>query len=394
VKALVYKGKNEVVVEEVSDPKITKPTEAIVKVTSAGICGRDLHMYEGRGEVQPGTVLGHEILGIIEAVGSGVQQLKPGDRVVLPFNIACGSCFNCVRGYTNACLTMNPDGVGASYGYAELAPYTGGQAEKVLVPYADFNALKLPGDPGDEYEDDFVMLSDVLSTAWHATELADVGMGHSTIIYGAGPVGLLSAMCAKNLRGSGPIFIVDYHEDRLKLAESLGAIPVNFTMTNVKHTIEDFKEQHFGDLFRAGEERMNGVLSGIDAVGYQALDFHDVNKENSSQVIHALAEIIEPTGSIGLIGTFLSLDSGARSSEAQEGVHSLPLGTLWGKGVSVGMGRCPVKRYDLFLRQAILDGNIRPGKIVSQHVSLEEAQEWYKRYDAREDGVIKVIINP
>jgi glutathione-independent formaldehyde dehydrogenase len=362
MKALIYQGKHKVVVREVDDPKITQPTEAIVRVTSAGICGSDLHMFEGRTSAQPGTILGHETLGVIEKVGSAVRQLKPGDRVAIPFNVACGMCFNCVRGFTNSCLTLNPEAVGAAYGYAGMGPYSGSQAQKVLVPYADFNALKLPGDPGDDYEDDFLMLSDVLPSAWHATEIAGVGMGHSSVIYGAGQVGLLSLMCARNLRGSGPVFIVDYLEDRLKLAESLGGIPINFTMTNVKRAIEDYKERKNGDLFRRGEEKMDGVLSGIDAVGYQALDFRNTANEEHAQVIHALSEVVEPTGSIGLIGAYFKEDPGAKSAKERHGTYEVTLGALWDKAITIGMGQCPVKRYDLFLRHAI--------------------------------GVIKVVINP
>jgi glutathione-independent formaldehyde dehydrogenase len=394
MKALVYKSPKNVVIEEVDDPAIEAPTDAIVKITSAAICGSDLHMYEGRsGGDEKGSTFGHEIMGVIEEAGDAVVQLKVGDRVVLPFNIGCGLCFNCVRGFTNACLYLNPDGVSAGYGYSGMGPYRGGQAQKVRVPYADFNALKLPGKPGDEYEDDFLMLADIFPTAWHANELAHVGVGHSTAIYGAGPVGLLSVMSAK-LRGAGPIFIIDHHDDRLKLAEEFGAIPINFTKTNAQTFIADYAKKIGSEMARPGEEKMSGVLSGIDAVGYQALDFKDPTHEEHEEVIEALAKLVEPTGSIGLIGVYFPEDPGANNEQAKKGIYPIPLGTLWNKGIAVGMGQCPVKQYDLFLRQAIVAGNARPGKIVSHHVPLDEAPEMYKRFDNREDGVIKVVINP
>jgi len=393
VKALVYDGAKDVSVKEIDDPKISKPTDAIVKITSAAICGSDLHMYEGRSPAETGIVFGHEIMGVVEEVGEGVQQIKVGDRVVLPFNIGCGLCFNCTRGFTNACLTLNPDGVGAGYGYAGMGPFNGGQAEKVLVPYVDFNALKLPGKPYDEHEDDFLMLADILPTAWHATKLANIDVGHSTVIYGAGPVGLLSVMSAK-LQGAGPIFIVDHHDDRLKLAEEFGAIPINFTKQDPKEFISDYARKTGGEVARPGEEKLNGVLAGIDAVGYQSLDFNDPTKEKHHSVIEDLAEIVQPTGSIGLIGVYFPEDPGANDEQAKKGVLPIPIGTLWDKGITIGTGQCPVKKYDYFLRQAIAIGDAKPGKIVSHHISLDEAPEFYKRFDDRDSGVTKVVINP
>jgi glutathione-independent formaldehyde dehydrogenase len=393
MKALVYNGPKDVSVQSVDDPKISKPTDAIVKITSAAICGSDLHMYEGRSPAQKGTVFGHEIMGIIEEVGVGVQQIKVGDRVVLPFNIGCGLCFNCTRGFTNACLYLNPDSVGAGYGYAGMGPYKGGQAEKVLVPYADFNALKLPGKPGDEHEDDFLMLADIFPTAWHATKLANVDIGHSVAIYGAGPVGLLSVLSAK-LQGAGPIFIIDHHEDRLKLAKEFGAVTINFTKEDPIKFIADYAKKTGSAMARPGEEKMNGVLCGIDAVGYQSLDFDDPSTEKHHSVIESLAKLIEPTGSIGLIGVYFPEDPGANNEQAKKGVLPVPLGTLWNKGITIGMGQCPVKNYDAFLRQAISTGRAKPGRIVSHHISLDDAPKFYEKFDDREDGVTKVVINP
>lgn len=174
MRAVVWKGPGKIAVEQVSDPRIERATDVLVRISTAGICGSDLHMYEGRTAAEPGVVMGHENMGVIEEVGSAVQQLQRGDRVVLPFNIACGSCFNCARGFTSACLVTNDEAAGAAYGYVGMGPYRGGQAELLRVPFAEANCIKLPGKPGDELEDDFLLLSDIFPTGYHAAEMARV----------------------------------------------------------------------------------------------------------------------------------------------------------------------------------------------------------------------------
>lgn len=299
MKALVYKKPYEVAVEEVSDPVIEHPRDAIVKVTTTAICGSDLHMYAGRVGIEPGTVFGHEIMGVIEETGKDVYAFKKGDRVVLPFNIACGMCRNCIRGFTNACLFTNPDKPTAGYGYANMGPYRGGQAEYVRVPFADFNALKLPGIPGDEYEDDFVLLADIFPTGFHATELAMVKTGSPVVIYGAGPVGLLAAYSAI-LKGASDVFIVDFVEDRLEKAKSIGAIPINFMKGNPVQQIASLRQQNtlLQESMRLGEAKMSWLLSGIDAVGYEA--FTDKPpQQNPMQILDQLVELLDYTGHIG-----------------------------------------------------------------------------------------------
>jgi len=165
MRAVVYKGPRKLKVEEVDDPRLEEPTDAIVRITSSGICGSDLHMYDGHTPAKPGIVLGHEPMGVVERVGDGVSTVKEGDRVVMPFNVACGTCYNCLRGFSSACLVMNPQGAGAAYGYVEMGSYRGGQAELLRVPRADWACLKLPGRPGDGREEDFMLLADVFPTA-------------------------------------------------------------------------------------------------------------------------------------------------------------------------------------------------------------------------------------
>ncbi|HVS79070.1 MAG TPA: glutathione-independent formaldehyde dehydrogenase [Candidatus Saccharimonadales bacterium] len=396
MKAVVYRGKGKMAVEDVDDPRISKSTDAILKATSTAICGSDLHMYDGRTTVDEGTVLGHEIMGVIEEVGDAVSQLKPGDRVVLPFNIACGKCFNCVRGFTNACLTMNPEAPSAAYGYAGMGPYRGGQAQKVLVPYADFNALKLSGQPFDEHEDDYLMIADIFPTAWHATELAKVDMGSSVAIYGAGPVGLLSIMSAR-LRGASEIYAIDNVESRLEKAREMGAIPINFSDGKPSEQIMNLRKKN-SELMKAwkdGENKfLTGVMSGIDAIGYQAHDFQNPSKEEANEVLQDLIEVVNPTGNLGIIGVFMPEDPGAPTDELKQGELNMKFGTLWNKGQALGTGQAPVKKYNYFLRDLVISGKADPGTIVTHHISIDEAPEMYERFDKREDGMHKIVINP
>jgi len=269
MKAVSYKGTHKVAVSDHPKPKLNSPTDAILKVTTSGICGSDLHMYDGRTELKEGTVVGHEIMGVIEQVGEAVRSIKKGDRVVLPFNIACGFCFNCHRGCTNACLTMIPESASAAYVYAGMGPYQGGQAEYVLVPYADFNCLKLPGTPGDDWEDDFLLLADVFPTGYHATELAGVSPGKTVAVFGAGPVGLLAAYSSV-LKGASEVYVVDNIAERLEKAKELGGVPIDFSQGDPVERIFEIRKKHQPTLqsHRPGEEKMQGVDCAIDAVGY------------------------------------------------------------------------------------------------------------------------------
>ncbi|HVX57923.1 MAG TPA: glutathione-independent formaldehyde dehydrogenase [Candidatus Saccharimonadales bacterium] len=397
MKAVVYKGKGSMSVEDVDDPVITKPTDALLEVTSAAICGSDLHMYEGRTPAEEGTILGHEIMGTITEVGDAVQELKPGDRVVLPFNISCGLCFNCVRGLTNACLFMNPDAAGAAYGYAGMGPYRGGQAQKVLIPYADFNALKLPGEPFDEHEDDFLMLADIFPTAWHAAELAQVEMGASVAIYGVGPVGLLSILSAR-LKGASEIYAIDSVASRLDKAKEMNAIPINFSdKGRPSEQIRALRKKNdqLAAAQRPGEDKLlQGVTCGIDAIGYQARDFKNPSQEEANEVLEDLIEVVNPGGALGIIGVFMPEDPGAPTDELRQGEVNMNFGLLWNKGLSIGTGQCPVKRYNHMLRDLIIEGKAAPGTIVTHHIPIDEAPAMYEQFDNREAGIHKVVIRP
>lgn len=226
VEAVVLKSPRHISVESVEDAVLQKPTDVLLRLTSTAICGTDLHIYEGRlGDGSP-IVIGHEPLGVVEKVGSDVANVRVGDRVTVPTHICCGFCVNCVHGFSAQCLTNNPGKTGAAYGYPGMGGYLGVQTELARIPFADANCLRLPGEPGDDWEHDFVLLADALPTAFHATELAGVRYGDIVVIYGAGAIGLLSAMCSF-LRGASQAFVVDAIPERLEKAAELGAVPID-----------------------------------------------------------------------------------------------------------------------------------------------------------------------
>jgi glutathione-independent formaldehyde dehydrogenase len=393
MKAVSYSGVREMSVSNHPKPSIKKPTDALLRVTTSGVCGSDLHMYDGRTPLKEGTIVGHEIMGVIEEVGEAVASIKEGDRVVLPFNIACGFCFNCHRGHTEACLTMNPEEPHAAYGYAGMGPYEGGQAEFVLVPYADFNCLKLPGTPGDELEDDFLLLSDVFPTAFHATELACVSTGKTVAVFGAGPVGLLSAYCSL-LKGASEVYVVDRVPERLKKAEELGATPIDFTKGDAVEQIFKLRKKNKGiqQGLRPGEEKMEGVDCAIDAVGYQARNDENPEKENPTQVLENCVKVVNPTGSIGVIGVYIAPDPGAKSEHGKKGIYPFRIADFFDKGISMGSGQAPVKKYNEYLRDLIVNGKAKPSKIVSHHIDIDDAPDAYDKFDRRIEGYTKVLI--
>jgi glutathione-independent formaldehyde dehydrogenase len=377
MKALVYNGPKDVAVKDVPDAKIEKPTDALVEITSTNICGSDLHMYEGRTDVEKGKVLGHENLGKVIEVGEAVASIKVGDYVCLPFNIACGFCENCERGLTGFCLTTNPGSAGAAYGFAGMGPYNGGQAEYLRVPYADFNCLKLPDD-AEEKQNDYVMLADIFPTGWHATRLANIKPGDSIAIYGAGPVGLMSTISAA-IQGASRIFVVDQHLDRLKLAQELGAISIDQSKGDPVKQILDQTE---------GE----GTDCGVEAVGYQCHDHH--GHEVPNMTMNNLVKSVKATGGLGIIGVFVPKDPDAEDKLAKQGQIAFDLGTFWFKGQKMSTGQANVKAYNRKLRDLIASGKAKPSAIISHELSLSAAPEAYKNFDNRKKGWTKVVLKP
>ncbi|HET7013309.1 MAG TPA: glutathione-independent formaldehyde dehydrogenase [Streptosporangiaceae bacterium] len=378
MKAVVYEGPYQVVVREVDDPVISEPNDAIIQITTTNICGSDLHMYEGRTGAEAGMVMGHENMGMVLDVGSGVTRVRPGDRVSVPFNIACGTCRNCVNGRTSFCLRTNPtEGVdGAAYGYAQMGPYAGGQAQYLRVPYADFNLLELP--PGHEFERDFTMLSDIFPIGYHGTELAGVKPGDTVAVFGAGPVGLMAAHSA-SLRGAARVFVVDFAPDRLQLAARFGVTTVDASKASASEQILDATDGW-------------GTDCGVEAVGYQA---HDPSgQEHPALVMDELIKTVRTTGGIGVVGVYIPSDPQAATEGAKEGRIGFDFGTLFQKGQRLGTGQCPVKRYNELLRDLIIAGKASPSLIVSHELALDEAPQAYDKFDRRIDGYTKVLLHP
>lgn len=376
MKAVVYQGPRDVTVTDVEDPRIQDPNDVIVKITTTAICGSDLHMYEGRTMAEPGIVFGHENMGVIVETGPGVVSLRKGDRVSMPFNVACGFCRNCREGKTGFCLTVNPGFAGGAYGYVSMGPYRGGQAEYLRVPFADFNCLKLP--PGTEHENDFAMLADIFPTGYHGVAMSQLRPGENITVMGGGPVGLMAAYSAL-LMGAAEVFVVDKVPDRLRLAESIGAHPIDFSKGD---PVEQIKEQTDG----------MGTDRGVDAVGYQATG--KGGEEHPAAVLNSLVEVVRPTGMIGVIGLYLSKDPGAPDEQSGRGELLFKVGKFFEKGLRMGTGQANVKAYNEYLRNLIMAGRAKPSFVVSKEVPLDSAPEAYQRFDRREEGYSKVVLKP
>ncbi|EPX62844.1 Threonine dehydrogenase [Cystobacter fuscus DSM 2262] len=378
MKALVYEGPRKVSVKEVPDAKIERPTDVVVRIRSTNICGSDLHMYEGRTDMESGRVLGHENLGEVVEVGSAVDKLKVGDWVAVPFNVSCGHCENCEHGLTAFCLNANPSGTaGAAYGFADMGPYNGGQAEYLRVPWADFNCLRLPED-AEEKQLDYVMLADILPTGYHVTELAGLMPGESVVIFGGGPVGQMAALSA-TIKSASKVMVVDCHPDRLALAEKIGAIPIDYSKVD---PVERVKELTKG----------KGADRGCECVGYQAHD--PQGREHPNLTMNNLVKAVKFTGGIGVVGVFIPNDPGGPDSLAKKGEIVFDWGMLWFKGQRVATGQCNVKAYNRQLRELIHLGKVKPSWIVSHTLPLDKAPDGYQHFDKRDRGWTKVVLQP
>jgi glutathione-independent formaldehyde dehydrogenase len=378
MKALVYHGPRQVSVDDVPDARIEKPTDVLVRITSTNICGSDLHMYEGRTDFEEGRIFGHENLGEVIEVGDAVDKIAVGDMVSAPFNVSCGHCENCEHGLTNYCLRANEPGLaGAAYGFADMGPWPGGQAELLRVPWGDFQCLRLPEDARDK-QDDYVMLSDIFPTGWHATEMSGLKPGESIVIYGGGPVGQMAALSAIT-KGAAHVMVVDRHPDRLRLAEQIGATPIDDSKASPVDQVMDLTKGR-------------GADRGCECVGYQAHD--PQGHEDNADTLNKLVASVRFTGGIGTVGVFVPQDPGAPDELSQQGKARFDFGNFWFKGQQMGTGQCPVKRYNRHLRNLIAVDKVKPSWIVSHDLSLEQAPEAYKSFDAREDGWTKVVLHP
>jgi len=393
MKAVAWHGKRDVRVDEVPDPKLQQPTDAIVRITSTAICGSDLHLYELLGPfLEEGDILGHEPMGIVEEVGPDVTHIKPGDRVVIPFNIACGRCWMCDRDLFSQCETtqVRGEGMGAAlFGYTKLyGQVPGGQAEFLRVPQAHFGPIKVPEGPPDER---FLYLSDVLPTSWQAVEYADIPAGGSVAVFGLGPIGQMSSRIARH-RGARVIG-VDFVPERLAMAR--------------RHGIEVLDSDEHDDVPEAIRELTDGrgPDSVIDAVGMEA---HGSPGAQLAQKLtgllpdRAAAALMDRAGVDRLAALTQCIKTVRRGGTLSiVGVYGgmqdpLPMLTMFDKGIQVRMGQAHVKRWVDDLMPLVTDDADPLGAedLATHRLPLDEAPRGYEIFQKKEDGAIKVILRP
>lgn len=357
------------------------PHGAILRTVSTNICGSDQHMVRGRTTAPAGLVLGHEITGEVVETGPDVEFVKVGDIVSVPFNIACGRCRNCKEGKTGICLNVNPDRPGSAYGYVDMGGWVGGQAEYVLVPYADWNLLVFPDrDQALEKILDLTMLSDIFPTGFHGAYTAGVGPGSTVYIAGAGPVGLAAAVGAQ-LLGAAVVIVGDLNEERLARARSFGCETVNVSQGDPKDQIE----QILG---------VPEVDAGVDAVGFEARGHGaDAGHEAPATVLNSLMDLTAAGGALGIPGLYVTGDPGGVDEAAKVGSLSLRLGLGWAKSLSFTTGQCPVMRYNRQLMMAILHDKVAIADAVgATPIGLEDAPQGYADFD--QGAAKKYVLNP
>ncbi|ASE10339.1 zinc-dependent alcohol dehydrogenase [Kocuria rhizophila] len=394
MRALTWQGLGDVRVENVPDPVLQDPTDAIVRVTSTAICGSDLHLYGVLAPyLQKDYVLGHEFMGVVEEVGSGVSSLRPGDRVVVPFVIACGHCWMCDRGLFAACETtqIREMGTGAAlFGFSSLyGSVPGGQAEMVRVPHADFGPVKLPQDFEDER---FLYLSDILPTAWQGVKYANVGEEDTLAVLGLGPVGQLAVRSAA-LQGVKRVIAVDLVDERLALAKSWGAETVDLReVDDVSDTLKDMTDGRGPDgvLDAVGMEAHGNpiaekVVAGAarlpKALGRKAIETAGIDRLDA---LHTAIHSVRRAGTVSLSGVYGGM------------ADPMPMMEMFDKGITMRMGQCHVRHWT----DELLEIASRPEDVLgleslaTHHVSLDEAPEAYKMFQEKKDGCIKVVLKP
>ena len=387
-RGVVFLGPGKVEVQSIDYPKMQNPAGkeithgVILKIVSTNICGSDQHMVRGRTTAPSGMVLGHEITGEIIEKGRDVEYLNIGDLVTVPFNVACGRCRTCRAGETGVCLNVNPGRAGGAYGYVDMGGWVGGQAEYVMVPYADFNLIKFP-DKAQAMAKirDLTMLSDILPTGFHGAVNAGVGVGSTVYIAGAGPVGLAAAASAQIL-GAAVVMIGDMNQERLQHAKNVGFEPIDLTKSD---KLEDLIAQVVG---------VPEVDSAIDCVGFEA---HGHGSQHGTEapatVLNSLMAITRAAGSIGIPGLYVTEDPGSKDEASQKGNLRMRFGLGWAKSQRFFTGQTPVLKYNRQLMQAILHDRLPIAKIVNATViKLDDAPQGYQDFD--KGAAKKFVIDP
>ncbi|HVV20624.1 MAG TPA: formaldehyde dehydrogenase, glutathione-independent [Pseudonocardiaceae bacterium] len=394
-RVVVYKGAGNVAVESIDYPKLELPSDVteglgikrqaphavILKVVSTNICGSDQHMVRGRTTAPIGQTLGHEILGEVVEAGDDVLFVQPGDICSVPFNIACGRCRMCNEGKTGICLNVNPARAGAAYGYVDMGGWIGGQAEYVMVPFADFNLLKFPDrDQAMAKIMDLTMLSDIFPTGYHGAYTAGVTTGSTVYVAGAGPVGLAAAYSAQ-LLGAAVVIVGDMNADRLAQARSFGCETVDLTQDA---DLPDMIEQIVGEP---------EVDAAVDAVGFEARGHGAGAAEAPATVLNDMMVAARAGASIGIPGLYVTGDPGGIDENAKVGQIGVRLGLGWAKSHAFTTGQCPVKRYNRQLMNMILAGRARIADAVNAtRISLDQAPDGYRDFDS--GAAKKYVIDP
>jgi len=398
-RGIVYLGPGKVQVKEIPYPNFDKFTKldgtvvevqhgVIVKTILTNICGSDAHMARGRTTAQPGFVFGHEITGEVVEVGQKVSLLKAGDLVSVPFNIACGCCENCNKGFTNICINefINSKQIGGAYGFADMGGWPGGQANYVLVPFADFNCLKLPDREITMPKLlDIAVLSDIFPTGFNAAVQAKVGVGSSVYIAGAGPVGTCCAASCAILLGAGHVFVGDYQVERLEqIGKNLRVIPIDLNKVKDPSTVI---QKVTGKPF---------VDCAIDCAGFETCGSHGHDRhspEERAEVLNTLMKLSKPAGNMSIPGIYTTVDPGATDNFDKQGGLMLKWGEAWVKGLSISQGQCPVKQWNRQLLNCILSGAVSLVDALNVTViPLDKAPEAYDAFDKGEPR--KFILDP
>lgn len=382
-----YMGQGKVEVHSIDFPKLALGNRkcehgVILKIVSTNICGSDQHMVRGRTTAPVGLVLGHEITGEVIEAGRDVEFIKVGDLCSVPFNIACGRCRNCKEGKTGICLSVNPSRPGAAYGYVDMGGWVGGQAEYVMVPYADFNLLKFPDkDKAMAKIKDLTLLSDIFPTGFHGAVTAGVGPGSVVYVAGAGPVGLASA-AACQLLGAAVVIVGDLIPERLAQAKSFGCEVVDLT-----------RDASLG----AQIEQIIGIPevdSAVDCVGFEARGHgHDASVERPATVLNSMMTVTRAGGALGIPGLYVTDDPGGVDENARTGTLGIRIGLGWAKSHTLSTGQCPVMKYNRQLMMAILHEKVQIAKAVNvQVISLDQAAQGYHDFD--KGAAKKFVIDP
>jgi threonine dehydrogenase-like Zn-dependent dehydrogenase len=393
MKAVTWQGKRDIRVEEVPDPRIEAPTDAVVRITSSGICGSDLHLYEVLGPfLDKGDVLGHEPMGVVEEVGPEVTHIAPGDRVVIPFTIACGACWMCGQGLQSQCETtqVREQGMGAAlFGYTRLyGQVPGGQAEYLRVPQAHAGPIKVPHGPPD---DRFVLLSDVLPTAWQAVEYADVPPGGSLAVLGLGPIGDMSARIALD-RGAGRVIGVDLVPERLERARARGVETLDLNDTDdLVETVRDLTDGRGPDavIDAVGMEAHGSPVGKLahqmasllpDALAAKMIETAGVDRLNA---FHLAIELVRRGGTISLAGVYGGM------------ADPLPMLTLFDKQLQLRMGQANVRRWVGDILPLLTDDDpLGVDTFATHHLPLADAPRGYEIFQKKQDGAVKILLQP